>query len=99
MSRRVLLVLLLLGALLTLPPIAHASPTDPTWIPGLYDDNDYDDAVLFITGAVTVVDSLGADPVGPVTAHLGLIVPRGPLSSSAQPLDSLSTRAPPLPLS
>jgi len=99
MRRGASLAVLLLGVLLTLPPLAHASPVDPTWIPGFYDDNDYDDVILFITGAVTAVDSLGADPVGPATACLGLIVPSGPLSFSHQPLESLSTRAPPLPLS
>ncbi|PYN18335.1 MAG: hypothetical protein DME05_01220 [Candidatus Rokuibacteriota bacterium] len=36
MRRRASLVVLLLGILLTLPPCAYASPTDPTWIPGIY---------------------------------------------------------------
>jgi len=99
MSPRVWLAVLLLGVLLTLPPIAHATPTDPVWIPGLYDDNDYDDVVLFLTGAVSAVDSGVVDPVGPVVVCLGLITPSRPQSVSSRPLESLSTRAPPHQLS
>jgi hypothetical protein len=98
MKRRASLAGLLLGALLALPPLAHASPTDPTWIPGLYDDNDYDDVILFITGAVTAVDSCIADPIGLVTVCVGLIAPSKPQFVSARPLTSRSTRAPPSPL-
>ena len=95
MKCRASLAGLLLGALLALPPLAHASPTDPTWIPGFYDDNDYDDVILFITGAVTAVDSHIADASGLVTVCLGLIASSRRQLVSARPLESLSTRAPP----
>jgi hypothetical protein len=36
-------------------PLAHAAPVDPTWIGGLYDNGDGDDAVL-------AVQSLVAEP-------------------------------------
>jgi len=49
---RCLVSVLLAGALLTLVPLAHSSPPDPTWIAGLYDDADYDDAVLAISDGV-----------------------------------------------
>ena len=96
MSRKAWLAVLFLGVLLTLPPIAHTSPTDPVWIPGLYDDNDYDDVILFITGAVSVVESGLEDPIGPVVVCLGRIAPSRPQLVSARPLESLSARAPPL---
>ena len=96
MKRRASLAGLLLGALLALPPLAHASPTDPTWIPGFYDDNDYDYVILFITGAVTAVDSHIADASGLVTVVcLGLITSSRPQLVWARPLGSRSTRAPP----
>ena len=95
MSRRVLLAILLLSVVLALPPIAHAAPTDPVWISGLYDDNDYDDVVLFIIGAVSAVDSRVVDPVGPVVVCLGPITSDRRESVPVQPLSSLSTRAPP----
>ena len=95
MKRRVPLVVLLLGALFALAPLAHASPPDPAWIPGFYDDNDYDDVILVITGAVTAVDSHVADPIGLVTVCVGLVAPSKSQFVSARPLGSRSTRAPP----
>ena len=94
-SHRAPLAILLLGVVLALTPIAHAAPTDPGWISGLYDDNDYDDVVHFIIGAVGAVDSGVLDPVGPVVISLGLIAPSRPQFLSLRPLKSLSTRAPP----
>ena len=80
-------------------PLAHASPTDPTWIPGFYDNNDYDDVILFITGAVTAVDYHIADTGGLVAVCLSLIASSRRQLVSARPLESLSTRAPPHPFS
>jgi hypothetical protein len=44
-SRRTAVVLVAL-ALGLFPAMAHASPTDPLWIGGVYDAGDWDDAVL-----------------------------------------------------
>ena len=95
MSRRAPVAVLLLTVLFSLPTIAHASPTDPVWIPGFYDDNDYDDVILFITGAVTAVDSRIACAPGLITVCLGLITSSRRQLVSARPLESVSTRAPP----
>jgi hypothetical protein len=95
MSRRAPLAILLLSVMLALPPVAHAAPTDPGWIPGFYDDNDYDDIILFIIGAVGAIDSGLVNPVGPVIIYLGLITPSRPQAISFRPFESLSTRAPP----
>jgi len=95
MRRGTLVSVLLLGVLVILPTLAHASPTDPTWIPGFYDDNDYDDVILFIIGAVTAVDSQVADRIGPIGGCVGLIAPPRNRVGSARPFESLSTRAPP----
>jgi hypothetical protein len=40
---------LLLAVLFLVGPLAYASPTDPTWIPGLYDAADYDDVIDLLT--------------------------------------------------
>ena len=95
MSHRAPLAILLLGVVLALTPIAHAAPTDPGWISGIYDDNDYDDIVLFIIGAVGAVESGIVNPVGPVIVCLGLITLGRPRFVSFRLLESLSTRAPP----
>jgi len=48
------LALLVLGVLSSLVPLAHASPPDPTWIAGFYDDAYLDDVVLaIVSGDVT----------------------------------------------
>lgn len=46
--KRLLIVLLLLAPV-ALPGLAHASPPDPTWIHGIYDDDDGDSVVILIT--------------------------------------------------
>jgi len=43
-------VSLLVVVLLSLVPLADASPVDPTWVPGLWDNGDGDDIVLLIMG-------------------------------------------------
>jgi hypothetical protein len=44
-TSRALLIVVVSGVLATLSGLADASPPDPTWIPGLYDDADFDDVV------------------------------------------------------
>src|SRR5580765_707719 len=44
-SRRTAVAMVAL-ALALFPAVAHASPTDPLWIGGVYDGGDWDDAVL-----------------------------------------------------
>jgi hypothetical protein len=46
---RALLALIVLATGLALPALAHASPPDPSWIPGVYDDADFDDVVVRVT--------------------------------------------------
>jgi hypothetical protein len=60
---RVLLLLVLLCIVSAgLPLLAYASPADPSWIPGIYDDADYDDVVALVTsGAGHVAPLLVAD--------------------------------------
>src|SRR5437879_105741 len=55
-SVRRLLVLLLIGALASAGPLAYASPPDPAWIAGFWDDGDYDDVVLLATSGVSLAD-------------------------------------------
>ena len=47
-------VLGVLFTVLTLVPLAHASPPDPMWIAGIYDAGDFDEVVCIITGTDTV---------------------------------------------
>jgi hypothetical protein len=89
----VLIALVLVGPLFALTPLAHATPQDETWIPGIYDGADYDDIVLLITSGGGVTPS--ALPhvfrgvlVAAMPQHAMAIVPTAPPSG-------LQSRAPP----
>ena len=91
---RSVLALASLVVLAGLGPLAHASPPDPTYIPGLYDDADYDDVILLVLSTVgaldeaplvlmrvgpPVVDVLSHGPSSPLTAReFGPALTRGP---------------------
>ena len=85
----------LVFAIAVLVPLAYASPPDPVWVPGVYDDADYDNVVVLVTSSLDAVACAmlpGLQPVPPAVtsvlqtvAHPCLI----PSPASAQP------RAPP----
>jgi hypothetical protein len=52
------LLLVLFAGLMGLAPLAHASPPDPVWNPGFYDDADHDDVIVFLTNMGAVLDRL-----------------------------------------
>jgi hypothetical protein len=51
MRYRVTLIPLLGLFLPALAAFAHASPPDETWLPGIYDDADFDDVITLITSS------------------------------------------------
>src|SRR5262249_7190087 len=54
-----------LGAILVLSVVlAYASPPDPSWIPGIYDDRDYDDVVGMVADTPGVSDSQAPPQAG-----------------------------------
>jgi hypothetical protein len=67
----------LLGAIVTavLTPLAYASPPDPSWIAGIYDDGDYDDVVCLITSSNGTIDAVGpvSDPPLPVAGWVSAL--------------------------
>ena len=93
---RVLLVALLLAVPAALPALAYATPPDPSWINGMYDDADYDDVVVLVTS--------GTGNVGPtILADLPPIPPPagGPPPSTEKATFTFSVaavrpRAPPV---
>jgi len=74
-------VLVLLVGCGTLPLLTHASPPDPTWLPGIYDDADYDDVIGLLTDTAAIRElPLGAvDPaclgLWPVLGSSASVVP------------------------
>jgi hypothetical protein len=85
--------LLVLPALVSLVPLAHASPVDQSWIAGIYDAADFDDAVL---AATSLDSSVGGGPsyfllASDVAAHQSPIDLHGPEAI----LCGIQARAPP----
>src|SRR5262249_16515523 len=87
-----LLALASLLALLT--ALAHASPPDPSWIHGVYDDDDHDDVVVRVTASTGAVEQfpLNVCTISIVFARLHH-TKEGPLSSEVPSI--LHARAPP----
>ena len=89
------LSLLVVASIVALTPMAYASPPDPSWVRGMYDDADFDDVVNYITSASSVVSGLTVSSLHPLSV---LIVPETPLVEDVVPLVPLSAhhlRSPP----
>src|SRR5215467_2793929 len=85
-------------ALLIIAPVtlAHASPPDQTWLPGVYDQGDFDDVVALLTSALGATDSFTAPEAGVCFALGPKLCPATvacPASASAY---SPPLRAPPI---
>jgi len=93
---RPLLVALAL-VLAALPALAHATPPDPSWIPGLYDDADDDDVIVLVTSATGDVPGATSPDLEPAQSVVAELIqpsdrmPAVPGGSAEQP------RAPPAP--
>ena len=78
--------LLLLAAVWVLVrPLAAASPPDPTWIAGVYDDDDLDYAVLLVGSLVGVSDAPGP-------AHARADVRGGPIALASRSCPTSASR-------
>lgn len=89
---------LLVALLGTLLPLAYASPPDPSWVAGLWDNGDHDDAVIAVVDtaesiaiatpvaivlvAAVVALALAPEPAAPPTALAPTYRGRAPPRSS-----------------
>jgi len=89
-----LVVLVLVGPMVALTALAYATPPDPSWIGGIYDDADYDDVLLLITS-----EGEGVTPSRLPEFLEGLVVAGIPQRARARvptaPVSTLQPRAPP----
>jgi hypothetical protein len=94
MKRRLLLGLVLVATLLSLRPLVFACGLEETWIPGIYDGGDTDDA-LALAGSKAI-----APEVSPVVPAADLLLNRATLTLTEDPEShnavAVSSRAPPL---
>ena len=89
------LILLLVGLMAALAPLAQASPPDQTWLAGLYDNADYDDVILSITSAVSVIESQASPDIGCGQLVVESVSMRDEIPLPTAPFSSYATRAPP----
>ena len=88
-------MLFFIACLLTLTPLAYASPPDPTWQLGFFDDDDFDEVVGYITSAAGLAEAPVVRCLRPVPILVILKngQPEDPVPFS--PLSSSDPRAPP----
>jgi len=65
-------MLLIIALLIGIIPTAYANPPDPSWVAGYWDDDDFDNTVVFITGhcAIHVTVPVHARALFVATARL-----------------------------
>jgi hypothetical protein len=86
---------LVLSGLVALTPLAYASPPDPSWIRGVYDDGDSDDVVLLVTSGGGAVEPFPLDDIHPAQMASARVYRPDEESKSAPTLFSNPSRAPP----
>src|SRR2546426_2252125 len=97
-SRRpgsIFLALLLVGIVGILPPMAQASPPDPSWIRGMYDDGDFDDVIGLITFGSGLVAEIVRVEIRPELSVVTAILTADDDSVPLHSLTSAQPRAPP----
>jgi hypothetical protein len=87
-----LLLLLPIGGLTSL---AYASPPDPSWIRGIYDDADYDDVVVMLTSAAATTAPVLLEDLRQIPPLAGPAPQLAEDPLPTLPLASLQSRAPP----
>jgi hypothetical protein len=92
---RDVLVAVTLVLLATMSSFAYASPPDPSWVHGIYDDADFDDVVGLVMQAAAVVgpaNLTGLQLMPPLAAIAALLPEQSP---SILSISTLHARAPP----
>ncbi len=80
--------------LAVLLPLAYASPPDPTWIAGIYDNADYDDVVALVTDGTGVSSGQAPARVAHGAVARVLVVRPGPTLDRTLP--ARMSRGPPV---
>src|SRR5262244_1910722 len=80
----------------SLSVLAYASPPDPSWVRGLYDDADFDDVVCLILANTGLVDDFAPVEGRPDFILLRAEVPPDDPSVALFSLSAARPRAPPI---
>jgi hypothetical protein len=94
LASRFLLVALIAIAPVTLVTLAHASPADPSWVQGIYDDADHDDVAMFLTSETGEV-RVAITPHPPIHVAAGRVMPPTERAGPVVAVRATRSRAPP----
>ena len=89
------MIALVMIAQAALSAIAFASPADPSWISGIYDDADYDDLVALATAETGNVPPVVPAVFRPSPLLLGRLLDCGEPAALVCSASALRPRAPP----
>ena len=89
------LTFLLCALVVALPALAYASPPDPSWVRGVYDDADFDDIVCLIIASSGLVDGMASASRSPLFILAQAEPPQNERPVAFFTLTSLQPRAPP----
>jgi hypothetical protein len=94
--RSLLVLAELLPVLIVLTPLAYASPPDPVWVSGFFDDADQDDVVVLVTSAGAAIDPFPLDRDWTAPAFPQRVCPgESPLPPTRHAPSCNAPRAPP----
>ena len=94
-SPRGRLIVLISGVLAAISSLAYASPPDPSWIAGIYDDADFDDVVGLVTAAKALGEGTGAGALHLAPPATSPEAPRHEAATIRFSTATLHARAPP----
>ena len=92
---RIGLIALVIIAQTTLSALAFASPPDPSWIPGVYDDADYDDVVTRVMSATGNVAPMAPAALRSGPPRIRCLLDFGETAALVGSASVLRPRAPP----
>ncbi len=84
-----------LSVLIALTVLAYASPPDPVWVKGVYDDADYDDIVALIASGAALVEPVTPATGRPVETISQCALPMGRKPAPGPAPSANPVRAPP----
>lgn len=89
------LVPALVGVLACVRTLAYASPPDPTWIGGFWEDDDYDD-VVFYTTSFSAAETAPLRALRPYWTPIRIVPLEAEQSVPIREISAHHTRGPPL---
>src|SRR5260370_5154631 len=82
------LLVMLLAVLVALTPLAYATPPDPVWVSGFFDDDDNDNDVFLVTSSLAAIDPVPLCRWPPFPAFSPPLPPHHSTRSPPQPTPS-----------